>query len=174
MRVPNWTIHRCQRFGSSERAIPDGNEDDELLLFPSPLSSSVASIVMVLQPQASQMGRILSLQPDKASKPLFNSHYYRVHQPMPCLSANIPTRSLWAHWTECRFVARFLISMTEPGKWITPAPYPGGSSRDAYGRTIRLSSSICTDGHSRLMLADPGGKRFYQLLPYDLAPLGGL
>jgi len=57
---PNWTAP-MPRFGSSERAIPDGNDDDELL-FPS-IVVVVASIVMGLQPQASQRTD-LSLHPE--------------------------------------------------------------------------------------------------------------
>jgi hypothetical protein len=59
------------------------------------------------------------------------------------------------------------------GKWITPAPYPGGTVQvETVMADDSLSFKYLDDGHSRLMLADPGGN-VLPLLPCDLAPLTG-
>jgi len=116
---PNWTAP-MPRFGSSERAIPDGNDDDELL-FPSIV---VVGSVYSDGPAATSQseGRIYRFTRRASSH--IQSHYCRVRQPMPCLSVNIQTHSLWAHWTKCRLWPLFNFN-DGTGKWLTPAPYPG-------------------------------------------------
>jgi len=116
---PNWTAP-MPRFGSSERAIPDGNDDDELL-FPSIV---VVGSVYSDGPAATSQseGRIYRFT-RKAS-----SHYS-----IPLLPGS-PADALLIGEHSNAFVMGSLDKVPVvaafnfndgTGKWLTPAPYPG-------------------------------------------------
>ena len=116
---PNWTAP-MPRFGSSERAIPDGNDDDELL-FP--------SIVVV--------GSVYSDGPAATSQS--EGRIYRFtrrassHYSIPLLPGS-PADALLIGEHSNAFVMGSLDKVPVvaafnfndgTGKWLTPAPYPG-------------------------------------------------
>jgi len=164
---PNWTTP-MPRFGSSERAIPDGNDDDELL-FPSIV---VVGSVYSDGPAATSQseGRIYRFT-RKAS-----SHYS-----IPLLPGS-PADALLIGEHSNAFVMGSLDKVPVvaafnfndgTGKWLTPAPYPGGAVQV---ETVMADDSLIFeylhDAHTHLMIADPRGNVLL-LLPYDLAPLTG-
>ena len=164
---PNWTTP-MPRFGSSERAIPDGNDDDELL-FP--------CIVVV--------GSVYSDGPATTSRS--EGRIYRFtrkasnHYSIPLLPGS-PVDALLIGEHSSAFVMGSLDKVPVvaafnfndgTGKWLTAAPYPGGAVQV---ETVMADDSLIFEylhgAHSQLMLADPSGN-VLPLLPYDLAPLTG-
>ncbi len=164
---PNWTTP-MPRFGSSERAIPDGNDEDELL-FP--------SIVV--------FGSVYSDGP--AAKSQSEGRIYRFtrkasnHYSIPLLPGS-PVDALLIGEHSNAFVMGSLDKVPVvaafnfndgTGKWLTPAPYPGGAVQV---ETVMADDSLIFeylhDAHCHLMVADPSGN-VLPLLPYDLAPLTG-
>jgi outer membrane protein assembly factor BamB len=166
---PNWTTPML-RFGSSERAIPDGNDDDELL-FPSVVVvGSVSSDGPAATSQSE--GRIYRFT-RKAS------NHYSIPL-LPGSPADADALLIGEHSNafvmgsldKVPVVAAFNFN-DGTGKWITPAPYPGGAVQvEAVMADDSLIFEYLQDDHSRLMLADPRGN-VLPLLPYDLAPLTG-
>lgn len=164
---PNWSTP-MQRFGASERATPDGNDDDELL-FP--------SIVVV--------GNVDRNGPAATSQP--EGRIYRFtqkasnHYSIPLLPASPPDGDalligehsngfVMGSLNKVPVVAAFNFN-NGIGKWITPALYPEGAVQlESVMADDSLIFEYLHDAHSRLMLADPGGN-VLPLLPYDLAQL---
>ena len=166
---PNWNTP-IQRFGSSERAIPDGNDDDELL-FP--------SIVVVPSlysdgpgAKGHPEGRIYRFT-QKGSK------YYTIPL-LPGSPADADAVLLGEHsnafvmgsLNDRSVVASFDFN-DGTGKWVTPAPDPEGAVMvEEVMADDSLIFEYLHNARCRLMIADPRGN-VLPLLPYDLAPLSG-
>ena len=166
---PNWTTPMT-RFGSSERAIPDGNDDDELLLPSIVVGGSVYSDGPAATSQSE--GRIYRFT-RKAS------NHYSIPL-LPGSPADADALLIGEHsnafvmgtWDKVPVVAAFDFN-DGTGKWLTPAPYPEGAVQiESVMADDSLIFEYLHDAQSHLMLADPHGN-VLPLLPYDLAPLTG-
>jgi hypothetical protein len=162
---PDWN-EPVPHFGTSERAIPDGNDNDELL-FPSIIT-------------------IGSLYGDTATtKGLREGRIYRftrtsnTHFSIPFLpgsAANSDGLLIGEHsrafmmgtLKNAPAVAGF--DFTEgTGGWLTPAPFPDGTIQlEMVLADDSLVFEYLHDAQTRLMIADPHGN-VLPLLPYDLA-----
>jgi outer membrane protein assembly factor BamB len=162
---PDWRTP-VLHFGSSERAIPDGNDNDELL-FPSIVS--VGSLYGDgLQSASRPEGRIYRFTRTAST-----------HFPVPLLpGAPYDSDSLLIGEHSRAFVMGTLNRVPAvagfnfddgSGKWLTPAPYPEGSiAIESVMADDSLVFMYLHDAHTRLMITDPHGNVF-PFLPFDLA-----
>lgn len=164
---PDWTTP-VRQFGSRERAIPDGNEDEELLL---PSIVAVASLYGQ-GPGVSRLleGRIYRFTAKRST------HYI-----IPLLpSAPADADALLIGEYSNAFVMGTLNNRpavgsfdfnSGRGKWLSPAPYVEGTL--AIDEVMADDSLVLEYMHGStcgLMMADPQGN-VRPLLPYELAPL---
>lgn len=162
---PDWNAP-VLHFGAGERAIPDGNGDDELLL------PSIVTVGSLYGEGASKKG-------------LPEGRIYRftrtsnTHFSIPLLPGS-PASSdglligehsrafMMGTLKNAPAVAGF--DFTEgTGGWLTPAPFPDGTIQlEMVMADDSLVFEYLHDTQTRLMMADPRGN-VLPLLPYDLA-----
>jgi Bacterial Ig-like domain (group 2) len=164
---PNWTTP-VRQFSPKERAIPDGNDDEELLL-----------------PSISAMVGLYGVGPEVDRQP--EGRIYRfnrrssTHYMIPLLpSAPADGDALLIGEQSNAFIMGTLNNRpvvasfdfnSGRGKWLSPAPYVEGALViDEVMADDSLVLEYMHGSSCRLMMADPKGN-IRPLFPYELAPL---
>jgi len=164
---PNWSTP-VRQFSPKERAIPDGNDDEELLL---PSTVAMVSLYGVgpgvnRQPE----GRIYRFD-------RWNSTHYLIPL-LPSVPADGDALLIGEHsnafimgtFNNRPVVASFDFNSGK-GKWLSPAPDVGGALViDEVMADDSLVLEYMYGSSCSLMMADPEGN-VRPLLPYELAPL---
>jgi hypothetical protein len=163
----NWNAP-VPHFGPTERAIPDGNDDDELLL---PSIVAVGSRYLDGRGGLTQSeGRVYCFTKSASS-----------HFSVPLLPSSPSDALLTGEHSNAVIMGSIgkqpviaAINLNKGVvKWLTPTPFPQGAVQlDGIMSDDSVIFEHLHDGQSRLMMADPTGN-VKLLLPYSLSPLTG-